>query len=140
MEDHWSENLGDILSRALAEREGYSYECAPTWTTTSTTRKVVSTPSAPPVKEPERAPLMKATLRLHFTKFNSRFVPQETIYTMVRNQVVAGDGSVIPETLLDWCEKNCSDLWMPSPPDRPEYIMFAASGDMDLFLLTFGGG
>ncbi len=139
MEDHWTENLGDILASALAK--DYSCGSKPTWTTTKVIPKQQPATPASPAERPKRpAPLMKATLRLHFTKFNSNFVPQDTIYTMVRNQVVAGNGSVIPNEMIDWCEKNCSDLWMPSPPDRPEYIMFALSGDMDLFLMTFGGG
>lgn len=93
----------------------------------------------PPAKDPLPPILMRATMRVHFSKFNTTYLPQETIYTMMRNQVVPRLHSTIPANMIEWCEKNCADLWMPAPA-KPEYIMFSSEVDMTLFLTAFGGG
>jgi hypothetical protein len=91
--------------------------------------------------------LMRASKRLHYSKFNTTFLPAESIMAMARNQVVPGGKTspgrapkVIPEHMLDWCEENCAGLWMPSPPSAPEYIMFEDNADLTLFITAFGGG
>jgi hypothetical protein len=97
-----------------------------------------ATKPAPAVKPPPVH--MRATLRVHFTKFSKDFLPEETVHAMMRNQVVPTGAQTIPEPMLTWCERNCADFWMPSPPQNPEYIMFASEVDMTLFLTAHGGG
>lgn len=109
-------------------------------------RVPVTTMPVKPAPEPVAPMLMRATMRLHDSKFRKEYLPEEVIHAMMRNQIVPcvaklmGKPPEIPVKMLDWCENNCSDLWMPSPAARPEYIMFASPVDMDLFLTVFGGG
>jgi hypothetical protein len=106
-------------------------------------RRPVTPPSTPaPAPAPKTPPppiLMRATMRVHFSKFTPDFLPRETIYAMMRNQVVPGLPSTIPAKMIEWCEKNCADLWVTGP-GQPDYIMFASEVDMTLFLTAFGGG
>lgn len=103
-------------------------------------RRIPATVKPPAAKDPPAPILMRATLRVHPSKFTPDYLPRRTINEMMRNQVVPALPSTIPTNMIEWCEKNCGDLWMASPPQKPEYIMFASEVDMTLFLTAFGGG